>query len=71
MSRKYIYGIRRKHCTATLRGGILFRLVAVLLTSKRESVSERKKVRRLDNFARQVNDVLVDSSVPTLVPHVS
>lgn len=53
--------------TAALRGGILFRLVAVLLTSKSESESEserKKKFRRLDVFARQVNDVLVDSSGP-------
>lgn len=51
----------RKENTAALRRGIPFRLVAVLLTSKSESESE-KKFRR--SLGKQVNDVLVGSSGP-------
>lgn len=42
----------QKESTATLRGGILFRLIAILLVKAKVKVKERKKVRRLDDFAR-------------------
>lgn len=42
----------QKESTATLRGGILFRLIAILLVKAKVKVKERKKVRRLDGFAR-------------------
>lgn len=43
ISRKYIYG--KKALLRYLLGGILFRLVAILLTSKSESESESEKKR--------------------------
>lgn len=53
----------------------LFRLVAILLVKAKakEKVKVKKKVRRLYNVSlgRQVNDVLVDSLVPTYLMYLN